>query len=287
MKLGMIIFTMMSLASMSYGRSDEKVIYGDDNRMEPSESSVFYQQLAISTAAQIPKKNVSISDETATILGQMLINRNICEDQRFIHQSTAANCSGFLVAEDVLITAGHCIRTQSDCDRYYWVFDYIDDGTEAGSLDIPASSVVECKEILDRQLNATTDNDYAVIRLKTKVIDRAPLSVRKEGKIEDNQHLVVIGHPTGLPVKIADDAYVRKNTNPVFFVTNLDTFGGNSGSAVFDAETGIVEGILVRGEDDYVWKDGCKVPKHCEMDECRGEDVTRITSIEKLKDFIK
>ena len=44
--------------------------------------------------------------------------------------------------------------------------------------------------------------------------------------------LVVIGHPSGLPTKIADGAWVRNNESEYYFVTNLDTFGGNSGSAV-------------------------------------------------------
>jgi len=69
-------------------------------------------------------------------------------------------------------------------------------------------------------------------------------------------------------------------------VANLDTFGGNSGSAVFNAETGEVEGILVRGENDYVWSDEngsrCRVPQQCTNDACRGEDVTRITNIKTL-----
>ena len=63
-------------------------------------------------------------------------------------------------------------------------------------------------------------------------------------------------------MKIADGAWVRKNTNPVFFQTNLDAFGGNSGSPVLNSETGEVEGILVRGEIDYSYDSrGCRVPK--------------------------
>ena len=102
--------------------------------------------------------------------------------------------------------------------------------------------------------------------------------------MEKGTELVVIGHPTGLPTKIAGGAWVRQNTNNVYFQSNLDTFGGNSGSAVFDAETGTVEGILVRGETDYVYDSsrGCRVPKQCSNEGCRGEDVTRITNIKEL-----
>jgi len=47
--------------------------------------------------------------------------------------------------------------------------------------------------------------------------------------------------------------------NPIFFDANLDTFGGNSGSPVFDARTNAVVGILVRGADDYREEGGCDV----------------------------
>ncbi len=39
--------------------------------------------------------------------------------------------------------------------------------------------------------------------------------------------------------------------NDPWLIANLDTYGGNSGSAVFNAD-GLVEDILVRGARDYV-----------------------------------
>ncbi|MFN8369647.1 MAG: S46 family peptidase [Bacteriovoracaceae bacterium] len=88
----------------------------------------------------------------------------------------------------------------------------------------------------------------------------------------------------GLPTKISDGANVRTNNNPKYFVANLDTYGGNSGSAVFNTKTGEVEGILVRGENDYVYDSaqGCRVSNKCTNAGCRGEDVTRITNIKEL-----
>ncbi len=67
--------------------------------------------------------------------------------------------------------------------------------------------------------------------------------------------LYVIGHPSGLPTKVADGAQVctQKGTH---FSANLDTYGGNSGSAVFNAKTNEVVGILVRGANDYTYDMG-------------------------------
>ncbi len=90
---------------------------------------------------------------------------------------------------------------------------------------------------------------------------------------------MVIGHPAGLPTKIAGGAQGRDRTNEGFFTANLDTYGGNSGSAVFNSLTGLVEGILVRGEQDYMQKGDCRVSNLCPVDGCRGEDVTKISNV--------
>ena len=47
--------------------------------------------------------------------------------------------------------------------------------------------------------------------------------------------------------------------NPTFFSANLDTFGGNSGSPVFQAGTSTVAGLLVRGAPDYRRSGACTV----------------------------
>jgi V8-like Glu-specific endopeptidase len=124
--------------------------------------------------------------------------------------------------------------------------------------------------------------DYAVVELNRDVEGATPMKFRKSGKITDGQELVVIGHPSGLPTKIADGAFVRNNSSKAFFSASLDTYGGNSGSAVFNVNTGEIEGILVRGENDYVRNGSCTASNLCPMDGCRGEDVTRIMNVKEI-----
>jgi hypothetical protein len=70
---------------------------------------------------------------------------------------------------------------------------------------------------------------------------------------------------------------VRDNQPAAFFVANLDTYGGNSGSPVFNSTTHDVEDVLVRGENDFVQQGGCRVSLVCPNTGCQGEDCTRTT----------
>lgn len=275
-----------SVFAEDYSTTIDKVIYGEDDRKDIFESNnSLYKQLASSTAGMIGKSQLeSQADGTIKIKATTLESDGICSDAKFAKQITAANCSGFLVGEDLLVTAGHCIESINDCAKYSWVFDYANLSKEQSEHVVPKKDVYTCTQVISRVLDRATSDDFALVRLDRKVEGRVALKFRTTGKIADKADIVVIGHPSGLPTKIADGAFVRSNTNNYYFQATLDTFGGNSGSAVFDAKTGLVEGILVRGERDYVGDpvQNCSRPKVCKVTECRGEDVTRITNIKAL-----
>ena len=276
------------LLSLSFSTfAIDKVVYGDDNRLDLFESkSELYKSLAESTAAMISTSQLEAQKNTESfkITGYTLEDDGVCSDARFAKQITAANCSGFLVGDQYLVTAGHCITSMDDCGRYSWVFNFSNKTEEKKEHIVSQSDVYTCTEIIARKLDRGSQDDFALVKLDRKVEGRTPLKFRTSGKVADKTNIVVIGHPSGLPSKISDGAIVRSNSNKVFFQANLDTFGGNSGSAVFDSKTGIVEGILVRGETDYVGDpvQNCTRPKVCTESGCRGEDVTRITNIKEL-----
>ena len=283
MKILGLMISMMMIFSV---QAQNKVVYGDDDRLNPADASSMMRELALSTAGMIDPSSLTTNGDMVEISGNTLEGRGICSTARFAQQISVASCSGFLVGEDLLVTAGHCIKTKSDCRKYKWVFDFADNSNGESSIMVKKTSVYGCKKIISRELSNWTKNDFAFIQLDRKVTDRPALRVRTEGQIAKGEAITVIGHPTGIPTKIAGGAFVRDNSKDKFFVTNLDTFGGNSGSAVFNTETGVVEGILVRGETDYISEGGCVVPNLCTMSGCRGEDVTRITNIKKLMNML-
>jgi V8-like Glu-specific endopeptidase len=290
------IAILVSISALNVFAQDftPKVIYGVDNRLDVYEvSSGAVVELAKSTAAMIPAKDLQptssrgwggrTSKSEIVISGPSLMSRGICATERFASQPTVANCSGFLVSENLLVTAGHCVRNATDCAEYKWVFDYKLDGAGSSKVSLDKNNIYGCKRIIETVLDSVTMDDYAVIELDRQVNDRNPLRLRKQGKIDVGTSLIVIGHPSGLPTKVANGANVR-SLQGAYFVGNLDTYGGNSGSAVFNAQTLEVEGILVRGETDYVaGPNGCRVSYVVADDKGRGEDITYITNIKSLK----
>lgn len=261
-----------------------KVIYGEDNRVDPENATnKLHVKLAKSTAAHVKKSNLTEHKDQYLLKNVTLQeSMNICASEKFSQQNSVARCSGFLVGPDLLVTAGHCVPSQYQCDSYLWVFDYKTD--EIADLAVEKSKVYKCKKILNQALDSSVKSDYALIQLDRVVTDREPLKFRTEGKVKTGTELVVIGHPSGIPTKISAGAAVKKNDQDQYFVSDLDTFGGNSGSAVFDSKTGQVEGILVRGAKDYVMSSkGCYVVNKCDGISnfgCGGESVSRIMKVE-------
>lgn len=288
-----VLFFSASLMLSLSAYAQNKGIYGEDNRKDVYETTnPSYLELAKSTAAMVEdwrifSRKPLFKERYYHIVSSVLNDKYpLCSGERFRFQPTGATCSGFLVSPTKLVTAGHCIKSIEDCEEYRWVFDYKLDSASQKEIRFPVNNVYRCTKILARELNKETKNDYAVVELDRPVLDRTPLKFRQSGKAEVGDELVVIGHPSGLPTKIADGAKVR-STETNYFVSNLDTYGGNSGSAVINVKTEEVEGILVRGGTDYEPNQAktCLVSARCKDDECKGESSTYITNVPGLKDL--
>ena len=249
------------------------VVYGDDDRIEVYEDTdPAHQILAESVVAIMSSNSVSKNSKGGVdIKGDNYGDYNeLCTSEKFIEQSTPAYCSGFLVAENIIATAGHCVQDTDFCKDAQFVFGFMKDSKTRDPNVVKLHDVYGCKRILHQEMQED-GADFALVELDRPVVGRTPVEfAKKSASITDS--LFVIGHPVGLPMKIAGGASVRSNEKG-FFVANLDTFGGNSGSAVFNKNYEVA-GILVRGEEDFVRKGPCYVAKRCDNDKCRGEDAT-------------
>ncbi|RLA64812.1 MAG: hypothetical protein DRQ88_01495 [Epsilonproteobacteria bacterium] len=295
MKLLFVLIGLFSfLPQMVFSEVQLEVLYGADNRHHIEDSPApNFKILSLSTAMMIHEDKIeSAFDGVLTKIYTEKLGPAyyLCSEEKYYQDIIAGKCSGFLVAPDLLVTAGHCITGESSCKYNKWIFDYRNDlilsSGEEDSVYVGSNNVYGCSEIINRKYSTISKNDFALIRLDRPVVDRLPLKFRTEGKIENDSELVMIGHPLGLSSKISYQANILKNESPFFFKTNLDSFLGNSGSAVFNKKTGIVEGILVRGELDFDShdEDDCEIVKVCPEngEGCKGEDITRITVIPEL-----
>lgn len=277
------------------------LIYGNDDRYEVEDYADHdFIEKARSVALRVPSKRLSEDRKDSTLLNFPFRKLkqavpNICSTERFIDQYSVGDCSGFLIAPNKLVTAGHCMENTSECSSNKWVFDF-----KEGTTQFKKSNVYSCKKIIAQKniYNEKEVNDYAVIELDRNVPDRTPLTHRKIGRVNLNTPLLVIGHPLGLPMKITEGARVsRMNENERerkwhswilrdnYFTANLDAYGGNSGSPVFNKNTGKVEGILVQGADDFIfnYETQCLESLHLSNSHLNTfEKVMRITKVPGL-----
>jgi V8-like Glu-specific endopeptidase len=197
---------------------------------------------------------------------------NICAEEKFSDESMLSSCTGFLIAPDLLLTAGHCIKDKTDCFKNMWILDY-----DKSQSVFSKENIVYCKEIVDSNLAS----DYSLIRLSKKISDRVPLKIRRTGKLNPEAEFIVIGHPLGFPKISTDQAFLRGNLLNKTFTINSDTYSGNSGSPVIDSKTSLVEGILIKGDKDFEmdYVGLCLRSVHCDENSCKGETVLRSVAI--------
>lgn len=270
-------------------------VYGKDDREEYCSQNQIIRTLADSVAALFyDDERFILKDGNTYRFGNRTLKQafRLADNQKFADQPSLSFCSGFLVGEDLLVTAGHCVKddisdtsakypgNRENLDRGHLckdikvVFGY---RKELGGFipkEVSEENVYSCKKIIAHSMKSGPD--YAIIKLDRKVKDRYPLAInRKNLGLTEGTKIFVMGHPSGLPLKIAGNAEVIKinETTQVTiprelhpmrmeettqwthkdysFLANLDTFAGNSGSPVINAKTLLVEGILVAGDQDY------------------------------------
>lgn len=266
-------------------RPQNRIIYGKDDRTD------IYQitHPAVTEATQSVALLVDRSQIRTSVLGAPRgawtletgnygQRQKLCPTERFFKQPSSGFCSGFLVGPDLLATAGHCIKA-SECPKVVFVFGFRMQNENAAVTSFSEPDIYTCKKVIAQEY--TMKQDYALVQLDRPVVGRKPLTLANRAPTV-SEAIYVVGHPSGLPMKVAASANIRK-LSPEFFTANTDSYGGNSGSPIFSAQTNEVLGILVRGEKDFESSPaGCMVSKVCDEAQCRGEDVTYIQYITKL-----
>ena len=254
-------------------QTERSVVYGEDDRTEVyAHADERLREIARrSVAAMFDLRTLDQSDprDVQVRAGTLAEGLNLCSGERFGDQLRGASCSGTLIDDDLILTAGHCITNRS-CPRRAFVFDWYYE-REGQLANINADDIYLCDEIVAR-IQHPTSSDYALVKLDRPVgPNRVPAEVRRiDEPLAVGTPVTMIGYPSGVPAKIDSGGQVVEpgGARMTVFQATVDAFGGNSGSGVFDA-AGRVVGVLVRGEPDYIRQGRCQ--RVAVLDEDRGD----------------
>lgn len=266
-RCGLVLLTVFGVACGAdeqafVGELSAPVVYGADDRLEvynhPSDELRQIAQQSIVALIDSDKLERGPDGKYIIVAPTLQQSKGLCDDERFTNQPTAALCSGVLIHDDLVLTAGHCLRTQTDCERKSFVFDYYLDGPMQ-LAPIEDEDVYSCKQIAlrDEPIGDALTPDFAVIQLDRPVTGgHRSVAVRPATTpLVEDEPLTMIGFGSGLPAKIDSGGTVAdpRTATLDYFSANPDAFMGHSGSATFDSNDQLA-GILVAGRaPDYVF----------------------------------
>lgn len=292
--------------ALDIGEEPVRVIYGFDNRWEaciscdPSAAhpDQTLQQMSRAVAVLVRPYAVYKDEETGLVrlLGFSLAQRMrllhgapLCEHERFGAQLAPGICTGFMIDDQILVTAKHCVPTRAACEQIKFVFGF-QVGEDGNPEPLEDKDIYSCGGFLDSQMGGENIYDFSIILLDRRV-DFPFFELASSVDIIEDDPVAVIGHPSGLPKKISADGVVISFENESsYFVASLDTFAGSSGSPVIELNTYQVVGLLVGGEKDYErTASGCFEVKFCDesSEECSGEKVIKAGIIQRAISLIK
>lgn len=288
------------------GKAD---IYGEDSRVEVFEASAALQQVARATALIVDTSALYIGDDREIWMrGASWSDRirqaegaPLCATERFREQPAPGFCSGFLIAPDLVATAGHCVNMGHTCEDIRFVFGYAykQSAREDDVRRVTSENLYRCDAVVghvyDRDAATVEDltskeywSDWAVVRLDRPVVGREPLPLRRSGKPAVGASVTTVGYPGGIPAKATSGRIVGA-ARELYFNTDLDIYGGNSGGVVVNRQ-GDVEGIVIRGTGGKSFhREGtCMASDTCEAytgtGACTGNHAQRIDPVLQFTD---
>lgn len=176
----------------------------------------------------------------------------VCEKNLLYHMKSAYSCTVFLISEDEVMTAGHCIYP----DPFPLVRDVplIESGLKVvfgHDIEQLSSSNTYAVSSIVRAEYGPMFGDYAILKLDRRVERIKPLLLNKELQGHENVKtpLYTVGYPMGAIKQVkSKNASFRAFSdleNKAFFRSDLDINEGNSGSPVFNS-LGEVIGLVSR-----------------------------------------
>jgi V8-like Glu-specific endopeptidase len=283
-----LTYASVSEAKINVGSSGLNSIYGkDDREIITKKSDQRIQELSKSVALIVPVDVLEIGMFKTTIKAASLQETmQMCVSEHFVTRPAVSGCTGFLVAPNILASAGHCFVDESDCATKKIIFDVDSKEQSRKGYSVNSNDVFSCARIISTMydMNAPSDQDYSLIELDRVPKRREPLKLNMSKKIDNTANVFMIGHPYGMPLILSRESALINNSGTYQFTAGLDSFEGNSGSPVINSKTMLVEGILVNGQEDLVYDPKNECYRNKVYDGKGGEGVFRAS---ELPPFLK
>jgi hypothetical protein len=151
-------------------------VYGNDDRIDLyQETDPQLLRLADSTVTLVRQSRLSLEVDENGIYFQtygVSLRRasHVCSSEAFADQQGLGFCSGALVGPDLVLTAGHCIEKQADCQHTWIAFGFGLKTRTTSLSEVRSGEVYNCKSIVSRS-DGVGKADYATA-------DRARLPAR-------------------------------------------------------------------------------------------------------------
>jgi V8-like Glu-specific endopeptidase len=222
--------------------------------------------------AQIPKSKFDFEKLSYKNKVTLKERHNLCDGERNELKHSLVECSAFLVDQDLIMTAGHCLDLNGksiykNCEDHHWVLDHYQTDT------FKIENVYSCKSIEIIRADYEENSDYALIRLDRKINRESFKLSLKIPSIDEG--MTSLGFPHGMTMVDSGKGLFKGRDHNRHYLYSLDLFGGNSGSPIINTNTNEVVAVHIKGPAYSLYEDfenKCFKENTCENydESCRG-----------------
>lgn len=307
---------------------DENPVPGQDAALIPGWSWMrsYAQQATVGlmnhqaidcTLCSDPNDSDLVQFNNSPLLGEFSV-APACSDQKFIGEPRAAFCSGTLIADDLILTAGHCLReegqivqpasqreftpqlrdtscqTSGKLQNLRVVFNYFEPGPNQTPRVSRTKDVFKVREVAWTAANA---GDISILQLvddngnpRSAVPRFQPVPIRrsKTPMPINTSTIGAIGSPHGIPLKISvtKSQVAPAGANSIGLIgtdrytmqTRLDALGGNSGGGIYDVDDFSLASWVHNGEALFV-SGKCVNPGLQRCADCKGNFIPNLSIV--------